>query len=77
MAEKFSMQPTEGKKKKIYNILINLYKFYFYLGNTIRFIHPNGEKSTWTFAENSLIEEMYDYAFFKIPDGQTYKFFLT
>lgn len=31
----------------------------------------------WTFNENSLVEEMYDYAFYTIPEKETpYKFYL-
>lgn len=46
-------------------------------GITLRFIHPTGEKVAWTFNENSLVEEMYDYAFYTIPEKETpYKFYL-
>lgn len=38
-------------------------------GITVRFIHPSGDKTTWTFEEHNLIEDMYDYAFFQMPDN--------
>ncbi|KRX05695.1 hypothetical protein PPERSA_09835 [Pseudocohnilembus persalinus] len=46
-------------------------------GIKLRFVHPNGERTTWTFNENSFIEDLYDYAFYKQPDNENFKFHLS
>lgn len=50
---------------------------YFFIGINIRFLYPCGFKAVWTFNENSFVEDLYDFAFYSIPEKEgAYKFYL-